>query len=232
MGLFGEPPIVVCFSVDPLDERFGPGEEAPARAAARAIVEGPTLERFLYEPRGDLLVGVSDREVRDWLGAETQAVRLSEDLMRKQKGQWQKKTKAGRRQYEGHRLTAAEYRLLPRLIEQPQVVMRYMPARRIAPERLALRLNLLSRVRGAYYNSVLGRAPGDAGRVRLISFYSLGADRAYVERMIAQAASGEDGQAVFRNLLASPAGGGTAPGSPVGPPGGLPKPAARPKPSP
>ena len=203
------------------------------RASVRAAFESRSLERFLDDPRGHLVAGVFDREVRDWLGAETRVVHLSEELMRKQKGQWQKKTKAGRRQYEGHRLTVAEYRLLPRLIEHPRVVMRYMPARRIPPERLALRLNLLSEVRGgAYYNSVLGRAPHDAAEVRLISFYSLGADRAYVERMIAQAASGEDGQAVFRNLLVSPEGRGTAPGSPVGPPGGLPKPAARQKPSP
>ena len=215
-----------------LPDEFGPGGETAARASVRAAFESPGLERFLDDPRGHLVAGVFDREVRDWLGAETQAVRLSEDLMRKQKGQWQKKTKAGRRQYEGHRLTVAEYRLLPRLLDHPQVVMRYMPARRIPPERLALRLNLLSGVRGIYYNSVLGRAPEDAARVRLISFYSLGADRVYVERMIAQAASGEDGQAVFRNLLASPEGRGTAPGSPVGPPGGLPKPAARQKPSP
>ena len=198
--MFSEP-VAALIPVDPFDDRFGPGEEAAARAATRSVVEGPTLERFLDEPRGLLRVGVFDREIRDWLGAETQVVYLTDRIMYKQKGQWRPKRRHGSRQYAGHALTVAEYRLLPRLIEQPQLVLRFMPARRITEERLALRLNLLSEVDGRFYNLVVGRFPDDPARVGMISFHEIEDGWARVRSMIEQARTGDDGQWVFRNSL-------------------------------
>lgn len=200
MVLFGEP-VAALIPVDPFDDRFGPGEEAAARATARSVVEGPTLERFLDEPRGLLRVGVFDREVRVWLGSETQIVHLSEGIMRKQKGQWRKKRKHGSLQYKGHELSPAEYRLLPSIIEKPQLVMRFMPARRISREKLGRRVNLVSAIGDRFYNLVIGRPPDDAARVSVISFHEIEDGWSRVRAMIEQARTGEDGQEVFRNAL-------------------------------
>lgn len=156
-----------------LPDEFGPGGEIAARASVRAAFESPGLERFLDDPRGHLVAGVFDREVRDWLGAETRIVHLTDRIMRKQKGQWRPKRRRGSRQYSGHVLTPAQYRLLPGLIEQPQLVMRLMPARQLTRKRLALRLSLLSELDGHFYNLVIGRFPDDPSRVGLISFYEI-----------------------------------------------------------
>ena len=211
-----------------IDEYLDSAEEAIARAAVHALVDGPVLTRFLEEPRGNLPVGILEEEVRVWLGSETRLVHLPEQIMHKQRGRWTQKRKGGDLQYRGHHLWISEYRLLPRLIEQPQLVMRYMPGRRIPEAKLALRLNLLSEVNRRYYNIVIGRIPDNARRIGLISFHRMDDGRLHVERMIAQAETGERGQEVFRNSLRSRKRDGTAPGSPVGPPGGLQNSAARP----
>lgn len=150
------------------------------------------------------MAGVFDREVRDWLGAETRVVHLTDRIMRKQKGQWRKQKRGGGRQYKGHELSAAEYRLLPRLVGEPQVVIRYMPSRRISRERLALRLNLVSEHDGVDYNLVIGRLPDRPAAVRVISFHQLDNGRAQTVGMIQRAVTGDYGQSVLRNSLAMP----------------------------
>lgn len=184
-----------------LDEYLDRAENTIARAAVHALVDGPFLNYFLDEPRGDLPVGILEEEVRGWLGAETLLVHFPEHIMHKQKGHWTLKRKGGDPQYRGHHLWVSEYRLLPRLIERPQLVMRYMPGRRISKERLALRLNLLSEINRTHYNIVIGRIPENARRVGLISFHRMDGGRHHLERMIAQAETGENGQQVFRNSL-------------------------------
>ena len=185
----------------PLGGDFGPADEAYARAAIQSVLESPILYRFMEEPRGDLVAGVFDEQVRRWIGAETRFARLPEEIMRKQLGRWSKKRPDGELRYQGHELTAFEYRLLPHLIEKPQLVMRSMPALRISRERLSLRLNLISAVHGACYNTVVGRFPGDPTRVGIITFHEIDGGRTRVERMIDQATDGLDGQAVLRNSL-------------------------------
>lgn len=182
------------------DERLDAVDEAFARAAVRSVVESPILTRFVEQPHGDLPVGILDHEIRCWLGSGTQLVRFPEEIMRKQQGAWAHRTKGGV-QYAGHDLTATEYRLLPHLIEQPQIVMRYQPGRSITPERLARRLNLLSKIDGDYYNVVIGCPEGDPTKAQIISFYAIGKDRPFVDRMVAGAETGEDGQTVLRNSL-------------------------------
>lgn len=182
-------------------DEFGPGGEIAARAAVRAAFESPSLERFLDDPRGHLVAGVFDPEVRDWLGAETRVVHLTDRIRHKQKGQWRPKRRRGSRQYSGHALTPAQYRLLPGLIEHPQLVMRLMPGRRLTRERLALRLNLLAEFDGRFYNLVIGRFPYDPARVGMISFYEVEDGWPRVRVVIEQARSGKDSQRVFRNSL-------------------------------
>ena len=196
-------------------------DEDFARAGVLSVVESPILVRFMDCPRGDLAAGVSEKEVQRWLGAGTRLVRLSEAIMEKQKGAWLQERADGRLLYRGHALTVEEYRLLPRLIGRPQLVLRLMPRRRLSKEQLALRLNLVSEVGGAWYNVVVGRFPNDPARVGVISFHPIYDGWPYVERMIETAETGTDGQEVLRNALPAPKGDGTAPGSPAGPPGGL-----------
>ena len=184
-----------------LKEELDPDEAAFARAAIESVLDSPILPRFVHYPLGDLAAGVYDREVRGWIGAKTQLARLSAEIMEKQLGRWRKRYQDGRPVYRGHGLTVDEYRLLPRLIEQPQLVLRYMPTRPISKRQLALRLNLVSEVGGNCYNIVIGRVPGDPDRVDLISFHRIGGGRPLVDRMIRKAETEEDGQRVFRNSL-------------------------------
>lgn len=186
--------------MDPLHETVAPGGES----TVGSVIGDLLPQRFLDQPSGYLLVGAFDREVRDWLGAETWVVHLTEKIMRKQKGQWRKQKRGGGKQYHGHELTVAEYRLLPRILAQPQLVMRYMPSRRISGERLALRLNLISEHNGIYYNLVIGRLPDDPATVRVISFHQLDNGRSQLDSMIRRAETGDYGQGVFRNSLDAP----------------------------
>lgn len=188
---------------NPIREASGP-DPSRARAAVLSLVESPLLDRFLDEPQGFLPVGVFDDEVRQWLGAETQMALLPAAIVHKQSGRWQKRRQDGQLQYRDHGFSAREYRLLPGLIGQPQLVMRYLPARRITRERLALRLNLLSEIDACCYNTVLARFPNDPTRTAVISFHEIEGGRTQVGRMIARARTGEDGQAVFRSTVPWP----------------------------
>lgn len=176
-------------------------EEALACAAPESVLDAEILDRYLDEPRGDLGAGVFDPEIQEWIGAETRLVLLREEIMRKQKGLWSKRRPDGELRYRGHELSAGQYRLLPRLIAEPQLVLRFMPMYRISREKLAMRVNLISEVDGTYYNTVIGRFPDDSTRVGIISFHEIEGGRPRVDRMIARAETGLDGEAVFRNSL-------------------------------
>ena len=185
----------------PLGKDFGPADEAYARAAIQSVLESPILGRFLKAPRGDLATGLLEPEVQRWIGATTRLVRLTEEIMGKQLGQWRKKRPDGELRYRGHELTVSQYRLLPRFLRQPQLVMRHMPVYRISREKLATRLNLISETGGIYYNLVVAKFPDDPTRVALVSFYEIDGGRARVDRMITRTETGADGQAIFRNSL-------------------------------
>lgn len=174
-----------------------------ARGAIRSAFKTPIFDRFLHEPRGDLPSGVLDRQNQIRLNANTQLVIFPEDIMRKQKGEWRKKRRDGSLRYKGHlRLTAREYRLLPDLIERPQLVLRFMPGwPPLTAEQLALRLNLVSEVEGIYYNVVIGRLPDNPAKVSLISFHELEGGQEQVQRMVKAAETGIKGQEVFLNTF-------------------------------
>lgn len=80
--------------------------------------------------------------------------------------------------------------------------MRFMPGwPPLTAEQLALRLNLVSEVEGAYYNVVIGRHPDNPAKVSLISFHELEGGQEQVERMVKAASTGIKGQEVFLNTF-------------------------------
>lgn len=190
------------FSLEDLNRELRRADRDYAREVVRAVIGSAILDRFLDDPRGDLPIGILDRDTQAWLGAATHLVRLPDRIMYKQKGRWAKRRKGGGRQYPGHDLTAAAYSLLPRLIERPALVLRFKPAwPPLSPEQLARRLNLVSEADGVYFNAVVGRRPGDPADVSLISFHPLDRGERRVRSMIEQGETGLDGQRVFRNFL-------------------------------
>ena len=166
------------FSLEELNRELRRADRDHAREVVRAVIGSAVLDRFLEAPRGDLLIGILDRENQARLGAETPLVHLPEHIVHKQKGEWEKTRPDGSPRYQGHRLTLREYRLLPDFIERPRLVMRLRPAwPPLTAERLGLRLNLVSEEAGIYYNVVVGRYPDDAAKAALISFHRLGRGR-------------------------------------------------------
>lgn len=166
------------------------------RLLMERVLGGPIFAALRREPRGSLPVGFLGEMTRRALGAATRLVEFPEKIVYKQEGRW--------RGGGGHpELTPEDYRLLPRLIAEPQVILRYQPGRRIPREDLARRLNLISEVDDRCYNVVVGtgKVPGDSGRAGLITFHPLRGGRAYVDEMIRQAETGADGQEVLRNTL-------------------------------
>ena len=202
-----------------LKEELDPAEAAFARAAIASLLDSPILPRFRARPHGDLAAGVADREVRSWFGAKTQLARLPDRIMDKQEGRHPDPM------FTGHpKLTLAEYRLLPDIIAKPEYVLRYPPTRRAVPaSTVARRLNLIRSVGGVFYNAI-GECTEDGTKVEIISFHRINGGRRRVERMVRRSLR------VFREP--SPPAGGTAPGSPVGPPDGLPQNRRSTKPSP
>ena len=74
------------------------------------------IEKFFNDPVGEIPVGRLSEQVQEALGAETDTVTLSDDTMRKQKGE-----RAG---HGGHTdLTVEDYLALPTLISQPEAVL-------------------------------------------------------------------------------------------------------------
>lgn len=186
------------FSLEELNRELRRADRDHAREVVLAVVESAILDRFLEAPRGDLPIGILDRENQVRLGAETPLVHLPEHIVHKQKGEWEKTRPDGSPRYQGHRLTLREYRLLPDFIERPRLVMRLRPAwPPLTAERLGLRLNLVSEEAGTYYNVVVGRYPDDAAKAALISFHRLGRGRPQLRAMIEQADTGVGNQKVF-----------------------------------
>ena len=182
-------------------------------AAGRIVMErmygGPLFHGFRERPFASLPAGFLGDRTRRELGATNPLVEFPEKIVHKLEGR--------RRGSNGHPdLTLEDYRRLPRLIENPQVVLRYQPARQIPREQLARRLNLISEVDGVWYNAVVGRPEGDSARVGLITFHQLDGGRDWVEHLIAKAATGEHGQRVVLNRLPPRRRDGAAPGSPSG----------------
>ena len=193
-----------------LKEELDPAEAAFARAAIDSLLDSPILPRFRAEPRGDLPAGISDREVRGWFGAKTRLARLPDRIMDKQEGRHPDPM------FPGHpKLTLAEYRLLPHIIAKPEYVLRYPPSgRAVAASTVVRRLNLIRSIGGVFYNAVAERTE-DGAKVEIISLHRINGGRRRVERMARRSLK------VFRRPSLQL--GGTAPGSPVGPPDGLPQ---------
>lgn len=164
------------------------------RALMERVLGGPIFAALRKRPRGSLLIGLLGETTRRALGAETRLVEMPAHIVHKQQGRWKRGT-------DHSDLRPDEYRLLPRLIENPQLVMRYQPDAPLSADELARRLNLISEVDGTFYNAIVGRFPGNPTRVGLISFHRIEGGRAYVERMIRKAGTGAAGQRVLRSSL-------------------------------
>ena len=184
-------------------------DPAAGRVVMERILGGPLFQALRRRPFASLPTGFLGSMTQRALGAKNPLVEFPEKIVHKQEGR-----QSGSRGHPG--LTPEEYRLLPRLIENPQVVLRYQPARPIPEDRLALRLNLISEVDGIHYNAVVGRFENDPARVGLITFHQLDGGRNWVEHLIAKAATGKHGQSVLLNRLPPRRGDGAAPGSPTG----------------
>ena len=184
-------------------------DPAAGRIVMERILGGPLFQCLRRRPFASLPTGFLGALTQRALGAKNRLVEFPEKIIHKQEGRHRK---GG-----GHPdLTPEDYRLLPRLIENPQVVLRYQPARPLPEDQLGLRLNLISEVDGVCYNAVVGRFENDPARVGLISFHEIDSGRDWTEHMIAKAATGQHGQSVLLNRLPPRKGDGAAPGSPTG----------------
>lgn len=171
-------------------------DPAAGRVVMERILGGPLFHELRRRPFASLPTGFLGSLTQRALGATNPLVEFPERIVHKQEGRW---PGGG-----GHpELTPEEYRLLPRLIAEPEVILRYQPARRIPEEDLARRLNLISEVGDRCYKVVVGtgKVPGDPGRAGLITFHYLKGGRPYVDEMIRRAETGAHGQEVLRNAL-------------------------------
>ena len=166
------------------------------RALMERVLGGPIFAALRKRPRGSLVIGLLGETTRRALGAETRLVEMPAHIVHKQQGRW-------KRADDHSDLRPDEYRLLPRLIESPQVVMRYQPESPRSPQELTRRLNLISEVGGTFYNIVVGRDRRNPRTVVLISFHRLADGRPLVDRMMRKAETGADGQQVFLDSLPS-----------------------------
>lgn len=164
------------------------------RLLMERVLGGPIFATLREKPCGSLPVGVLGRMTQTLLGAGTPLVEMPAHIVHKQQGRWKRGT-------DHSDLRADEYALLPRLIEEPQLVMRYQPEAPRSPEELARRLNLVSEVGGTYFNVVVVRFLGDEKKIGLISFHRIDGGRPYLERMVRKAESRSDGQQVFLDSL-------------------------------
>ena len=181
-------------------------DPAAGRVIMERILGGPLFHGLRQRPFAGLPTGFLGSATQRALGAKNPLVEFPEEIVHKQEGRWTKKKNEKKG---GHPdLTPEDYQLLPRLIENPQLILRYQPARRISKEEIARRLNLISKVGDRYYNAVigLGKVPGEPGKVGLISFHPIRGGRSRVDEMFRQAETGTDGQEVLRNCLPAPIG--------------------------
>ncbi len=158
------------------------------------VLGGPIFAALREKPWGSLPVGFLGEMTRRALGAATRLVEMPEHIVHKQEGRW-------KRAEDHSDLTPEDYRLLPRLISEPQIVMRYQPESPRLPDEVSRRLNLISEVDGTFYNVVVGRDRRNPRRIVLVSFYRIDDGRPQVEHMIRKAETGADGQWVFLDLL-------------------------------
>lgn len=164
------------------------------RLLMERVLGGPIFAALRERPWGSLPVGFLGEMAWALLGAGTRLVEMPAHIVHKQQGRWKRGT-------DHSDLRADEYALLPRLLEEPQLVMRYQPDSPRPPQELARRLNLVSEVGGIYFNAVVVRFPGDEKTIGLISFYRIAGGRPYLERMVRKAESGTHGQQVFLDSL-------------------------------
>lgn len=161
------------------DEEFDHGDDT-ARSAVRAILEGPTFAAFRANPRGDLRVGVLEREVRTWAGYKTALVQLPERIMQKQEA----RSARLKGKTSGHpELTAEDYRRLPVLLEGPRAVFRPEPAPRLPADAYDRRLCLWGKVDGRGYFAVV-ECDLATEKVELISFFRREMSDSQVEKML------------------------------------------------
>ena len=157
--------------LEDLNEKIDRADYDSARSTVRSIVESPIFDRFRAEPRGDLPVGVLDRQVREWIGATTPLVRLLDRVMHKQDG------RHANADLPGHpELTDDDYRRIPALVERPDFVFRAEPRRSTAKGTLDRRLNLVRRVDGRIYHIVVERQAA-ARSVEVVSLHRIKAPR-------------------------------------------------------
>lgn len=166
------------------------------RTLMERVLGGPIFAALREQPWGSLPVGFLGERTRRALGAETRLVEMPEHIVHKQQGRW-------KRAEDHSDLTPEDYRLLPRLISEPQIVMRYQPESPRLPEEVSRRLNLISEVDGIFYNVVVGRDRRNPRRVVLVSFYRIDDGRSQVDHMIRRAETGAAGQRIFLDSLPS-----------------------------
>lgn len=153
--------------LEDLNEKIDRADYDSARSTVRSIVESPIFDRFRAEPRGDMPVGVSDRQVCEWIGARTFLVLLPDRVMLEQDG------RHANADLPGHpELTMDDYRRLPALLERPDFVFRAKPHRSTAKGTLDRRWNLAGQVGGRAYHAVIERDAA-ARKVEVISFHRI-----------------------------------------------------------
>lgn len=153
--------------LEDLNEKVDRADYDSARSTVRSIVESPIFDRFRAEPRGDMPVGVLDRQVCEWIGARTFLVLLPDRVMHKQDG------RHANADLPGHpELTMDDYRRLPALLERPDFVFRAKPHRSTAKGTLDRRWNLAGQVGGRAYHAVIERDAA-AQKVEVISFHRI-----------------------------------------------------------
>lgn len=154
-----------------LSEKIDRADYDQARSTVRSIVESPIFDLFRAEPRGDMPVGVLDRQVCEWIGARTFLVRLPDRVMHKQDG------RHANADLPGHpELTMDDYRRLPALVERPDFVFRAEPRRSTGIGTLDRRLNLVRQVDGRIYHLVVERRATDRS-VEVVSLHRIKAPR-------------------------------------------------------
>ena len=181
-----------------MDHLRGKIESDPAagRVVMERILGGPLFHGLRQRPFAGLPTGFLGSATQRALGAKNPLVEFPEEIVHKQEGRWGTS--------DGHpELRPDEYRVLPQLIEDPQVILRLQPARRISKEEIRRRLNLISEVNGTYYKAVIGvgKVPNSPRAAGLISFHYVTGGRDAVDRMVLQAETGAEGQEVLRNSL-------------------------------